>query len=182
MQNVGSHYFTSMKLWRVYIILLFPLIGFGQTKTLKGKKFSNKPDPEFEIAFTTFNHAERIFDGTTTYMLTDSLIKVSKQYFGDKKSTVVYSNVITNLRQLLFEFKKIRLDSLEDIYLNNCVMATSGDEYFFYFQYGSMKKSMSLHHYYLKEIAKVIQLINSTLPGKYQFRYVSNDTKQDCGL
>jgi hypothetical protein len=169
-----------MKLWAVYIILLFPILGFGQTTTGNGIMADIKSSPKLKVAFSMYNHAERIFNGVTTFILTDSLIEVKKQYFGDKKSKVVYSNIISDLNQLLSEFKKVRLDSLENYYFNDCVMIISGNEYFFDFVCGSTEKSVSLHHYYVKEIAEIVKLINSTLPDKYQFRYVSKDTQQGC--
>ena len=169
-----------MKLCTVYIILLLPIIGIGQTKISKGKKDQLRPNHQLKVAFTMYNHAERIFNGITTYVLTDSLIEVKKQYLGDKKSKVVYTNIISNLTQLLSEFKKVNLDSLENYYFNDCVMITSGDEYYFDFVCGSTRKSVSLHHYYVNEVAEVVKIINSTLPDKYQFRYVSKDTQQGC--
>ena len=169
-----------MKICAINIILIFPLLTFGQSEIVKGKKSNIESIPKLKIAFTTYNHAERIFNGVTTYILTDSLIEVKKKYFGDKKSKVVYSNIISNLQQLMSEFKKIRLDSLAEYYYNECVMITSGDEYCFDFICGSTKKSTSLHHYYLKEVEEVVKLINSTLPDKYQFHYVPKDTEQDC--
>lgn len=127
-----------------------------------------------------YNHAERFFNGVTTYILTDTLIEVRKQYLGDKKSKVIYSNTVSSSSQLLSDFKKMRLDSLKTYYFNECVFVTSGDEYFFDFEYESSKKSVSLHSYYVKEIEEAVKLINSTLPEKYHFRYVSKDTDQGC--
>lgn len=61
-------------------------------------------------------------------------------------------------------------------------MITSGDEYFLDITKNSTKKSISLHHYYLKQLEDIIQIINSKLPKKYKFHYLSKDEKQDCKL
>jgi hypothetical protein len=164
----------------VCIILLLPAMCFGQLKVDKSQKGELRLKPKLKLAFTRYNHAERIYDGVTTYTLKDSLIELRKQYLGDKKSKLIYSNTISNLNELLLEFKKVRLDSLDTYYFNKCIMTTSGDEYFFDFKYEPTKKSISLHAYYIKEIAEAVKLINSTLPEKYQFRYASEDNKQNC--
>jgi hypothetical protein len=74
------------------------------------------------------------------------------------------------------------MDSLKDYYFNYCVMITSGDEYFLNFTNSSTKKSISLHHYYLKQLEEIIQLINTNLPKKYQFQYLTSGERQDCKL
>ena len=160
-----------MKILAVLISLLYCSIVFGQSQSDK-----------FNISFSTFNHAERIYNGTTTYKLTESSIKVTKTYFGDTISKTVYSKKIKNKQTLISALSEIRLDTLKDYYFNYCVMITSGDEYFLDYIKNSTKKSISLHHYYLKQLDDIIQLINSNLPKKYQFRYLSKDEKQDCHL
>lgn len=169
-----------MKIWTVFIILLFPIIGLGQIKADNGENSNTTTSPKLKVAFTMYNHAQRIFNGVTTYTLTDSLIEVKKQYFGEQKSSVIYSNIVSNLTQLLSDFKRLNFDSLKTHYFNECVFITSGDEYFFDLEYASTKKSVSLHHYYVKEVAEAVKLINSTLPDKYHFRYVSEKTEQGC--
>ena len=77
---------------------------------------------------------------------------------------------------------KLRLDTLKDYYTNWCVMTTSGDEYFLNFSSPQLTKKISLHHYYLKQLDAIIQLINANLPKKHQFRYLNKDEKQDCKL
>lgn len=136
----------------------------------------------FKISFSTYNHAERIFNGTTTYTLTESSIKVTKVYFGDTASKTVYSKKIKKTLQILSELNRIELDSISDYYFNYCVMPTSGNEYFIEMLKNKSKKSISLHHYYLKQLDDIIKIINSTLPRKYQFRYLKKDEKQDCRL
>src|SRR5690242_12307916 len=141
-----------------------------------------QPAPPFSLSLTTFNHAERFFDGTTTYVLTDRFIKVSKTYLLDTISTTVYSKRVYQPDTILSAINKIGLDSLKDSYFNYCVMTTSGTEYFVDYVSSSSDKHISLHHYYLRQIEDIIQIINSKLPKKYQLKYLGKGTKQDCRL
>ena len=74
------------------------------------------------------------------------------------------------------------MENLKDCYFNYCVMVTSGDEYFLDFTNNSKTKSISLHHYYLKQLDEIIKLINANLPKKHQFQYLTKDERQDCKL
>jgi hypothetical protein len=103
-------------------------------------------------------------------------------YFGDTTSTTVYSKKIKRNQPLISALNKIEVDSLKDYYFNYCIIMTSGDEYSLDFIKNSTKKSINLHHYYLKQLDDVIQLINSNLPSKYRFQYLNKDEKQDCKL
>ena len=103
-------------------------------------------------------------------------------FFGDTTSKTVYLKPVKNNQTLISTIDKSGLDSLKDYYFNNCVMITSGDEYFLDFESNSTQKSISLHHYYLKQLDDIIQIINSNLPKEYRFQYLAKDTKQDCSL
>jgi hypothetical protein len=174
--------FDSMKILVAFIFLLFATVLSGQTQLVKDNIVSKDSVIKFKLSFSTFNHAERIFNGTTTYLLTDSVIKVTKTFFGDTTSKTVYSRPISKSQNIISVINSIGLDSLKDIYLNNCVMLTSGDEYFLDFSSNSLTKNINLHHYYLRQLDDIIRIINSNLPKKYQFHYLSKDTKQDCSL
>lgn len=171
-----------MKILAALIFLSFYSVAFGQNQLDKNILVNKDSIDKFSISFSTFNHAERIFNGTTTYLLTESSIKVTKTYFGDTKSKTVYLKSISKTPILISALNNINLDTLKDYYFNNCIMITSGDEYFLDFVNRSTKKSISLHHYYLRQLDDIIQIINSTVPKKYQFQYLAKDTKQDCSL
>lgn len=158
-----------MKIPGVLIYLLYWTVSFGQTK------------PEtITITFSTFNHAERLFNGTTTYYLTASVIKVKKTYFGDTTCHTIYTRKIRNSYSLISALSKIEMDTLKEHYSNLCILPTSGDEYFLNFVFNSTKKRIDLHHYYLKQLDDIIQLINLNLPRRYRFNYLPKDIKQDC--
>jgi len=123
-----------------------------------------------------------IFDGTTTYKLTNTSIQVTNTSLGNKKGKVIFSNSLPDSLNILFAINSVGLDSVEDFYFNYCVMVTSGNEYFLNFKSAKMKKEIDLHHYYLKQVDDIVNIINSQLPNKYKIRYLTKETKQDCKL
>jgi len=171
-----------MKILAVTIFIFSVTLVLGQNQLIIDNIDSKVSINKFEVSLSTFNHAERFYNGTTTYLLTESSIKVTKIFFGNPKSNIVYENSIPKTQMLISKINNIELDSLHEFYFNNCVMITSGNEYFLDFVNNKSKKSISLHHYYLKQLDDIIQLINSNLPKKYQFQYLTKDTKQDCSL
>jgi hypothetical protein len=136
----------------------------------------------FELTLVTYNHAERIFAGTTEYIITSNRIRVKNFGFGEQKGKAVFSKRLTPTKQSIIELSNLKLDTLDDNYTNWCVMLTSGTEYMISFERGGSTKNINLHHYYLKPIADLIALINENLPKKLQVGYVSKDTKQGCKL
>ena len=164
---------------KLFALLLFILFASSTLAQVKPSKFS--------LTFSSFNHAAKISEGTTTYLLTESSIKVTKtsaEYFGKTETKTVYFSPIpiSKSERLISEINEIGLDSLKEYYFNECIMITSGDEYFFSFANSKLKKEINLHHYYLKQIEDVVRLINSIIPQKYHFKYLDKETKQDCTL
>ena len=160
-----------MKILALIFLLLSRFVSFGQDSTTA-----------FTLTFRTFNHAERIFNGTTSYMLTNSSIKVTKTFFGETKSKTVYSKKLSKAQKLFSNISRLHLDTLKDFYFNYCTTPLSGQEYFLSYSDNLTSKKISLHHYYLKQLDDIIQIINSNIPEKFQFQYLTKETKQDCKL
>jgi hypothetical protein len=160
-----------MKIFASKLFLLFCIVSFGQDSI-----------KTFNLIFTTYNHAERIINGTTSYVLTDSSIKVTKTFLGERKDKTFYFRCFPRTNKYFSEIRRLELESLKDFYFNFCVLATSGDEYFIYYSDNLITKNINLHHYYLKELDTIIQIINSNVPKKYRFKYLTKETKQDCKL
>jgi hypothetical protein len=59
-------------------------------------------------------------------------------------------------------------------------MPTSGEEYTVVFKSSTHYKIISLHHYFLDQIADVVQLVNDGVPEQFKLRYLSKATWQDC--
>ena len=129
-QKSGVIKTERMKMAGVSILLVFASVAFGQNQSAKGNINSKDSLTKFSLSFSTFNHAERIFGGTTTFLLTASSVKVTKTFFGESKSKTVYSKKIPQTQILLSTINKIGLDSLKDFYYNYCIIMTNGDEYF----------------------------------------------------
>jgi hypothetical protein len=166
-----------MKLFGIIILIFYSFVIFGQTNTSRDS--SNTSAATFSLSFSTFNHAE--WD-VTTYLLTDRSIKVMNRTLGKKSDRTIFSKNLSPSWNPTLIIDNLRLGSLNDFYFNYCVLTTSGNEYFLDVKANSIKKHISLHHYYLKQLDDIIQLINSQLPKKYQYRYLSKNEKQDCKI
>ena len=166
-------------LWLI-ISVVSPVYIMGQSTLTKDVSQNNRIGHAFKLTFSSFNHAELLFDGETTYILTESQIKIINTALGNKKWKVIFSKKLSPSQNLSDSIKKMRLDSLEDDYTNWCVMITSGNEYLISYSRGKQKKSISLHHYYLKSIDDLVTLFNSLIPIRFHISYLSKETKQDC--
>ncbi len=137
-----------------------------------------KKDTSFSLTFSTYNHAERIFNGTTTYKLTSTEIIVSNRAIFSQKDTILYKSKIDNV--VIERISKLQLDSLNNNYFNNCVMITSGTEYFISLNTENSTHKIHLHHYYLESINKLVIELNKLIAEKYRIRYLSSSTNQSC--
>lgn len=82
---------------------------------------------------------------------------------------------------LLKEIRKLNLDKLNPVYLNNCVMPGTGNEYHILLANGSSPVSIKVYQYYKSEVDILFQLLNKHIPQSFQIRYLTTDNKQDCG-
>ena len=157
--------------------MTYELFAYGQNAVLKEP---TKTKSNFSLSITTYNHAEQIFDGITTYSLTKDTLTIHKTYMFSDKDTILVSKKL-NFNSI-DQIKKIRLDSLEDFYFNNCIMATSGNEYFISTTIDTINKKISLHHYYNEQIERLINELNKNIPDSFKIDYLTKDTKQDCKM
>ncbi len=97
--------------------------------------------------------------------------------FSDK-DTILFSKRIDD--NSIEQIESIRIDSLKDFYFNNCIMATSGNEYFISTTIDTVNKKIALHHYYDKQIEKLITELNKNIPDIFKLDYLTSETKQDC--
>lgn len=163
--------------FNVIKILSLPVLSFCSSAAIAQDSTS------FRLILITFNHAEQIYKGSTTYLLTSSSIKVTNTPFLDSnKSKLVYYNKFSKPGEVVETINKLTIDSLQEVYYNYCIMPTSGNEYILEYLSHSKSKQITLHHYYLKQLHDIVEVINSHLPRKYQIQYLQKDTKQDCSL
>ncbi|WP_123985335.1 hypothetical protein [Taibaiella soli] len=161
-----------MKIMLAFLGTLYASIASGQTNVAK--------PGAFRISLTTYNHAAYIFEGATTYSLTDSSIQIAKKGLSDTAIKTVYLRPLENRESTIASINRIPMDTLKDYYCNYCIMITSGNEYFLSFEHNSKQKRIDLHHYYLPQLDEIIEIINSNLPAEYQIRYLDKNTIQDC--
>jgi len=161
----------------IVLILTLGLFACGQDTASKEPK---KSKSKFSLSITTYNHAEQIFNGITTYNIKKDTLIIRRTFMFSDKDTVLLSKKIDN--NSIDQIKNIRLDSLKDFYFNYCVMATSGNEYFISTTIDTVNKKISLHHYYDKQIERLINELNKNIPDKCKLDYLTEDTKQDCKM
>ena len=140
---------TKMTYIFTILILTCEFITCGQSTT---SKLPIKTISNFSLSITTYNHAEQLFKGTTTYYLKNDTLKIHRSFMFSDKDTILLSKKIDN--NSLERIKNIRIDNLKDFYFNHCVMATSGSEYFISTTIDTVNKKITLHHYYNKQIER----------------------------
>ena len=121
-----------------------------------------------------------LFEGASTFTVTKKSIKVYSWYFGGKKAKRVYTKHLSSQAKADLLNLISSIDTLQKFYFNYCVIATSGNETTVSIKSGTHSKMITLHHYYLKPIAELVERINIELPKKYKIHYLSRNTKQDC--
>jgi hypothetical protein len=157
------------------LFLTYGLFACGQNNA---ENKSVKTESKFSLTISTYNHAEQIFNGTLTYKLTKNILTISRRtMFSDKDTILLTKPVDANS---IDQIQNIRLDSLKDFYFNNCIMATSGNEYFVSTTNDPVKKTIHLHHYYDRQIEMLINELNKHIPDNLRINYLTSETKQDC--
>ena len=164
-----------------YIFTLFFLTTclflFGQDNVLKEPTNSLS---KFSLSISTFNHAEQIYNGVTTYDLTNDSLIIRKNFLNSEKETILLSKKIDS--NSINEIKNIHLDNLKNFYFNYCIMTTSGTEYFITISTETYNNKISLHHYYEKQIEILINELNKLIPDNLKLQYLTKEIKQDCKM
>jgi len=145
---------------------------------LNGLLFNgDEPDAaDFELSLSYYNHAgQTVYD----YRVEGNKLKITSGWLyadsahNDLGTVILSPSVIATLQS-------IKLDALENYYLNNCILITSGNEYFISAGSGRNLKQIHLHHYYKEEIAQLVAELNKLLPIEDRIDYVDKDTSQNC--
>lgn len=153
----------------LFILSVTALPGFAQPE---------KDSTRFSLTLSFYNHAELVYNGATTYHFTNDYLGISRRNLFDKEEKALYS---ANIGKAVSDpIKMLRLDTLQMIYSNPCVMSTSGNEYFISIETGTKEKRLHLHHYYHPQIEQLINAMNAIVPEEHRIPYMSKDTKQDC--
>jgi hypothetical protein len=137
-----------------------------------------KDSTHFVLTLSFYNHAELVYDGAMIYRFTNDYLGISRRNLFDKQEKHLYS---ANIGKAVSDpVRHLRLDTLQMIYTNYCILSTSGNEYFISIERGTQEKRIHLHSYYHPQIEQLINAINAIVPEEYRILYMSKDTKQDC--
>ena len=132
----------------------------------------------FSLTFSFYNHAELVYKGAVTYLLTSDYLGISRRNLFDKEDKALYS---ANIRKAVSDsLSALRLDTLRRYYHNPCILSTSGDEYFISIKKNDTEQRVYLHHYYHPLVERLVGIINALVPEEYSIPYLKKETKQDC--
>ncbi len=152
------------------ILLLLATLLFG---------FDKPNAADYRLSFSTYNYEEGVNSLIYSYSLKGNELSVLVVLRGaDSRSEGQYTATLTP--QSIARLQAIKLDGLENEYVNRCVPTGQGRECALMAGYGNEVKEIQLHHYYKEEIAQLVAELNKSLPVEYQITYVDADTKQDC--
>jgi hypothetical protein len=135
---------------------------------------------KFSLSISTFNHAEQIYNGITTYELTNDSLIIRKNFLNSEKESILLTKKIDN--NSLKKIKNIHLDNLKNFYFNYCTMPTSGTEYFITISTETYNNKITLHHFYEKQVERLINELNELIPDNLKLQYLTIETKQDCKM
>lgn len=170
-----SHFLTSRHQFVRHHLVLFTLSLFSFSGHAQAQE---KDSTHFVLTLSFYNHAELVYRGAMSYRLTNDYLGISRRNLFDKQNIPLYS---ANIGKAVSDAISIlRTDTLQTFYHNNCIMSTSGDEYFISIERGIQEKRIHLHSYYHPQIDRLINLMNAVVPEEYRIPYMSKDTKQDC--
>jgi hypothetical protein len=132
---------------------------------------------EYSISLITFNHAE-LLTGMMNYKLKNDSFTITLQSRFEQQDTILFSKKIEG--SLVKQIVDIKLDTMKNLYFNNCIMITSGQEYWISIKRDTTSKNIQLHHFYHNQVEQLIRNINKVVPEEYKIEYLPLDTKQDC--
>lgn len=160
------------------------MLGCDQLPSVNIDKHKNDLD---SLTFMNYDHS--LWSEYYFYHFTkDSLTITSKPafYIIDKKDPPgtkppPYVHLKKEIKDnTIREAQKLQLDTLEDSYHNFCVWSTGAAWFSVETECDSISKKTSLHHYYLKQIELLIDILNREIPDSLKISYLPSDTKQDC--
>lgn len=144
----------------------------------KSNEVSRQRDGVFSLRLTTYNHADRIHEGTWAYEFEDDTLVVRRYPLFSIRDSIMYSTMVED--SWAEDLKSLKLDTLKDFYFNHCVMVTSGNEYQVTMKRDDIMKKIDLHYYYHVQIEALVEAINRNIPARYSVRYLPKETEQDC--
>ncbi len=161
-------------------ILMLLIFTFGLCSCVNSlsKKEGQKDKSTFWLSISTFNHAERLYSGTLSYVLSNDSLTIKRTQLFSDSTTLLFSKALGSTS--INHIKNIPLDNLKDFYVNKCVMLTSGNEYYISTKKDTVEKSIWLHHYYEKHVEQLIQEVNKLIPDTLEIYYMTSEMEQDC--
>jgi len=133
----------------------------------------NEPIKPFEFSVSDYNYASAY---SMAYKLTEKELKITfRGELEGEKDSLLFST--TDLpKSKIRRISSINLDSLNDIYMNNCV--ADGDVKLVGLKKDSLIKFVQLNNYYHPELSPVFEMINGLVPDKFKMYHDIEDLKE----
>ena len=124
----------------------------------------------FELTVGDYDYASAY---SVLYRLTDQKLTITfRGELEGEKDSIIFST--TDLpKSKIRKLSKINLDSLNVLYMNNCV--SDGDVKVFGFRKDSIYKQVQLNNYYHAELSPAIAIINEVVPERFMMYYSKED-------
>lgn len=133
----------------------------------------SEPIKPFEFTVSDYNYA---YAYSMAYKLTEKELTIT--FIGElqgEKDSLLFST--TDLpKSKIRKISSIKLDSLNDIYMNNCV--SDGDVKMVGLKKDSVIKFVQLNNYYHAELSPVFEMINELVPDKFKMYYDKEELKE----
>ena len=160
-----------------HLLYIFLLLCFGCSS--KQVENSNNRESQrsiivdsFSLSIMTYNHATELFEGNMKWIITENKLEIHNfsYLFGGSDTTLFLKSLLPNLT--LKKISTFKFDTLQEFYINENVMLTSGDELKIEIKKHDKAKIIYLHSYYKNEQIKLlISLANELIPKQYQIEY-----------
>ncbi|WP_162987907.1 hypothetical protein [Euzebyella marina] len=137
--------------------------------------FSCKSEPirPFEFSVNDYNYASAY---SMAYKLTERELTITFRGELEGESDSLLFSTSDLPKSKIRRISSIKLDSLNDIYMNNCV--SDGDVKMVGLKKDSVIKFVQLNNYYHPELSPVFEMINELVPDKFKMYHDKKDLKE----
>ena len=149
--------------------IVFLLVSFAFLQLSCKSEPIERIEP-FELTIGDYDYSRAY---SVLYHLTDQKLTITfRGELEGEKDSIIFST--TDLpKSKIRKLSKINLDSLNVLYMNNCV--SDGDVKVFGFRKDSIYKQVQLNNYYHAELSPAIAIINEVVPERFMMYYSKED-------
>tara|TARA_R110002049_G_scaffold308432_1_gene512448 strand:+ start:792 stop:1310 length:519 start_codon:yes stop_codon:yes gene_type:complete len=133
----------------------------------------NEPIEPFELSVSDYNYASAY---SMEYKLTEKELTITFRGELEGEIDSLLFSTMDLPKSKIRRISSIKLDNLNDIYMNNCV--EDGDVKIVGLKRDSIIKFVQLNNYYHPELSPVFEMINGLVPDKLKMYHDKEDLKE----